>query len=251
LISRVPGLFRKISGDMPPVAILAGGLATRLRPMTEQVPKGLIELAGHPFLYHQLLLLNSRGVRDVVLCVGYLGEMIRREFKDGSALGLHLQYSFDGDTLLGTAGAIGRALPLLGDNFFVLYGDSYLTCDYRAVAEAFLDSTMSGLMTVFQNESRYDASNVEFVEGRILAYDKRNRTPAMRHIDYGLGMFQRRAFANLATGQPCDLADVYRRLLRSGELAAYEVAERFYEIGSLEGIRETEEFLLRRSGGRQ
>jgi len=236
---------------MPPVAILAGGLATRLRPMTEQIPKGLIQLAGHPFLYHQLLLLKSRGISDVVLCVGYLGEMIRSEFKNGRALGLRLQYSFDGEVLLGTAGAIRRALPLLGEWFFVLYGDSYLTCDYHAVAEAFLRSESTALMTIFRNEGRHDTSNVEFVNDRVVAYDKRTRTPAMRHIDYGLGVFQQSAFTNLPGDAPHDLADVYQRLLQSGQLAAYEVKERFYEVGSLAGIRETEEFLLKRTGGLQ
>lgn len=228
---------------MLPVAILAGGLATRLRPITETIPKALVEIRGEPFLGHQLRLLRERGLEHAVLCVGYRGEQIREYAGDGSAFGLRVDYSFDGPKLLGTAGAILRALPLLGENFFVLYGDSYLPCDYGAVEGTLLESGKDGLMTVHRNEGRWDTSNVEFSEGRILAYDKANRTSAMRHIDYGLGAFRRRPFDALPEGQAADLAGVYQDLLRQGELAAYEVPTRFYEIGSPEGIRELEEFL--------
>ena len=230
---------------MLPIAILAGGLATRLRPITEAIPKALVEIAGEPFLGHQLRLLSQRGIERVVLCVGYLGEQVRDYAGNGSAFGLHVDYSFDGPRLLGTAGAIRQALPLLGENFFAIYGDSYLPCDYGDAARTFLESGKPGLMTVFRNEGRWDRSNVEYAEGRILAYDKANRTPRMHHIDYGLGVFRRRAFDTAPPDQPCDLAAVYQDLLRRGELAAWEARERFYEIGSLEGIRELTEFLSR------
>ena len=228
---------------MLPVAILAGGLATRLRPLTETIPKALVEIGGEPFLGHQLRLLRRSGLDRVVLCAGYRGEQIREYAGDGSAWGMRVDYSFDGPKLLGTAGAIRRALPLLGDGFFVLYGDSYLPCDYRAIEQAFRDSGKSGLMAVYRNEGRWDTSNVKYSQGRILAYDKANRTPAMRHIDYGLGVFRREPFDALPEDQPADLAAVYQELLRRGELAAFEAPTRFYEIGSLDGIRELEEFL--------
>jgi NDP-sugar pyrophosphorylase family protein len=227
---------------MMPAAILAGGLATRLRPLTERVPKALVEVAGEPFLAHQLRLLASRGFGCVVLCLGYLGGMVREYAGDGAPFGLRVEYSFDGDVPLGTAGAIRKALPLLGERFFVLYGDSYLPCDYAAVEKAFDDSGKPALMTVFRNEGRWDASNVEFAGGRILAYDKRNRTERMRHIDYGLGAFRAEVFRALPEG-PADLAAVYGDLLRRGELAGYEVGERFYEAGSFQGISELEEYL--------
>lgn len=230
---------------MLPIAILAGGLATRLRPITGTIPKALVEIAGEPFLGHQLRLLSQRGIPRVVLCVGYLGEQVRDYAGDGSAFGLHVDYSFDGPQLLGTAGAIRQAMPLLGEAFFAIYGDSYLPCDYGDAARTFLESGKPGLMTVFRNDGRWDLSNVEYAEGRILAYDKANRTPRMRHIDYGLGVFRRRAFDAVPPDQPCDLAAVYRDLLRRGELAAWEARERFYEIGSVEGIRELTEFLSR------
>ena len=175
-----------------PVAILAGGLATRLRPVTEKIPKSLIPVAGKPFLAHQLELLRSRGVQRAVLCVGYLGEMIRRDFGDGEKFGVKLDYSFDGEKLLGTGGAIKRALPLLGDEFFVLYGDSYLPVEYAPIAEFFRRGGKLGCMTVYRNEGRYDTSNVVFRDGEILVYDKKNRLPEMRHIDYGLSLFKRR-----------------------------------------------------------
>jgi NDP-sugar pyrophosphorylase family protein len=223
-----------------PVAILAGGLATRLRPVTEKIPKSLLPVAGKPFLAHQLELLQSRGIRHAVLCLGHLGEMIQREFGDGRAFGVQLDYSFDGPKLLGTGGAIKCALPLLGDDFFVLYGDSYLPIEYRPVAEFFRRSGKLGCMTVYRNEGRYDTSNVVFHDGEIAIYDKKTRSPEMRHIDYGLSLFKAAAFESYSAGQPFDLAEVMGKLVREKQLAGYEVRERFYEMGSPAGLAELE-----------
>ena len=228
---------------MLPVAILAGGLAERLHPITETIPKALVEVRGEPFLAHQLRLLKRSGIGRVILCVGYRGEQIRDYASDGSRFGLELLYSFDGPQLLGTAGALRKALPMLGDAFFVLYGDSYLPCDYGAVEKAFLESGKPGLMSVFRNDGQWDSSNVEFAEGRILAYDKANRTPAMHHIDYGLGVLRGDALEIVPPSEPYDLAEIYRSLLNRGQLAAFEVKDRFYEMGSFAGIRELEEYL--------
>jgi NDP-sugar pyrophosphorylase family protein len=226
-----------------PVAILAGGLAKRLRPITETIPKALVTVAGAPFLAHQLRLLHSAGLRRVVLCAGYHGEMIEAEMGDGTRFGLQIDYSFDGPRLLGTGGALQRALPLLGPRFFVLYGDSYLPIAYRQVAQAFAKEEKAALMTVYKNEGRWDTSNVQFEAGRILSYDKAQRTPAMRHIDYGLGILRAEALASWPEGEPFDLADLYRRLLSENQLSGYEVTERFYEIGSPEGLAELDAFL--------
>ena len=228
---------------MLPMAILAGGLATRLRPITETIPKALIDIAGEPFLAHQLRLLKRGGVERVVLCAGYLGEQIRDFAGDGANFGLHIDYSFDGSKLLGTGGALKRARPLLGDAFLVTYGDSYLPCDYGAVEKAFLGSGKAALMTVYRNRGQWDSSNVEFSEGRLMAYDKANRTTRMHHIDYGLGGFRARVFDAVPADEPYDLAAVYQGVLRQGELAAWESPQRFYEIGSKEGIRELTELL--------
>jgi len=191
--------------ELMPAVILAGGLATRLRPLTQSIPKALIEVAGHPFLWHQLELLKRRGIRRVVLLVGHLGETIQQRFQDGAELGIRIDYSFDGPVLLGTAGAIRQALPLLPERFFVLYGDSYLPCNYATVEAAFRNSGLPGLMTVYRNDGLYDSSNVEYHGGRILRYDKRNRTPAMHHIDYGLGAFHRSVFEAIPRGRHATL----------------------------------------------
>ncbi len=230
-----------------PVAILAGGLATRLRPLTEKIPKVLLPVAGKPFLAHQLELLRGQGIRHAVLCLGYLGEMVTRQFGDGHDWGMHLEYSFDGPTLLGTGGALRQALPKLGEKFFVLYGDSYLTANFGLVAEAFDRSGQRGLMTVFRNEGLYDTSNVLFRDGRIVTYDKQARLPEMRHIDYGLSLFRASVFEEWPEPGAFDLAEVMRRLVAQGELAGFEVPERFYEIGSPEGLAELERLLSRNS----
>jgi NDP-sugar pyrophosphorylase family protein len=227
-----------------PVAILAGGLATRLRPITEKIPKSLVPVAGRPFLAHQLEMLHARGLRRAVLCIGFLGEMIQREFGE-EAYGIRLEYSFDGEKLLGTGGALKRALPRLGGEFFVLYGDSYLPIEYRPVAEFFHRSGKLGLMTVYRNEGKYDTSNVVFREGEIAVYDKKARLPEMRHIDYGLSLFQASVFAEYPAGQAFDLAQVMGRLVQEKQLAGYEVPERFFEMGSPAGLAELENLLAR------
>jgi N-acetyl-alpha-D-muramate 1-phosphate uridylyltransferase len=226
-----------------PCAILCGGLATRLRPVTERIPKSLIEINGEPFIAHQLRLLRSNGIDQVVLCVGYLGEMIQDLVGDGSMFDMGVEYSFDGAQLLGTAGALRKALPMLGESFFVLYGDSYLPCDYGAVATSFEHADSDALMTIYRNAGSFDSSNVEAAAGRIVRYDKRNRTPAMQYIDYGLGVFRTSAFQNVPANEYSDLATLYQDLLEKGKLAAFEVTERFYEIGSAQGIEDFKLYL--------
>ncbi|HEX9046929.1 MAG TPA: nucleotidyltransferase family protein [Verrucomicrobiae bacterium] len=225
-----------------PVAILAGGLATRLRPITEKIPKSLVPVAGRPFLAHQLEMLHARGIRRVVLCIGFLGEMIQKEFGN-EAFGIQMEYSFDGPKLLGTGGAIKRALPKLGEEFFILYGDSYLPLQYAPVADFFHRSGKLGLMTVYHNQGKYDTSNVVFRDGEIVVYDKKARLPEMHHIDYGLSLFRASVFDAYAGDQVFDLAEVMGKLVREQQLAGYEVPERFYEMGSPAGLAELEELL--------
>ncbi len=229
-----------------PVAILAGGLATRLGPVTAATPKALLEVAGRPFVAHQLELLRAGGVRRVVLCLGHLGEQVEAYVDGGRPFGLEVACSHDGDRLLGTGGALRRALPLLGDRFLVLYGDSWLDADYRAVEAAFLASGKLGLMTVFRNDGAFDASNVEFRDGAIRRYQKGVADPALRHIDWGLGALSAAALDGWPAGNPFDLAAVYQGLLARGELAGLEVDRRFYEIGSHRGLEETRRLLEER-----
>jgi NDP-sugar pyrophosphorylase family protein len=230
---------------MPPVALLAGGLATRLRPLTGKTPKAMLEVAGEPFIAHQLRLLRRQGIARVVLCLGHLAEHIQSYVGAGAQFDLQVVYSIDGPRLLGTGGALRAALSLLGDEFLVMYGDSWLETDYAPVVETFRASGLPALMTVFRNEGRWDRSNVWFEDGRIRLYDKRVQLPQMHHIDWGLGMIKAGALGNRAADEPFDLAEIYSELSREGELAGHEVDKRFYEIGSPEGLQETDALLRR------
>ena len=231
---------------MMSVAILAGGLATRLRPVTQVIPKALIEVAGRPFIDHQLEYLRFQGIDSIVLCIGFLGEMIQDFVADGSRWGIQVSYSLDGSTLLGTGGALSKALPLLGEQFFILYGDSYLPIDFRRVQDAFVDGGRSGLMTVLRNENHWDRSNVQFQDGELLVYDKQLITQDMKYIDYGLGILESKVFDAYPIDQCFDLSKVYNELSLKKQLVGFEVFERFYEIGSHEGIVDTQSYLLQR-----
>jgi NDP-sugar pyrophosphorylase family protein len=203
----------------------------------------LVPVAGKPFLAHQLELLRAQGITRAVLCLGHLGEMVEKEFGNGARHGVHLEYSFDGPVLLGTGGALKRAMPKLGNQFFVLYGDSYLPIAFGPIAEFFERSGKSGLMTVFRNEGLYDTSNVVFADGEIKVYDKKARRPDMLHIDYGLSLFRSAVFDGWPADKAFDLADVMQQLVREGRLAGYQVPERFYEIGSHAGLEELNRLL--------
>ncbi len=221
-----------------PIVILAGGLATRLRPITEKIPKALVEVGRQPFIYHQMRLLHSHGFQRIIISVWYRGEMIREYVGDGSQFGLNVGYVFDGERPLGTAGAIRMALNLLGGPFFVLYGDSYLPCNYSNIQAYFDERKEPALMTVYRNLGKWATSNVEMAAGQILSYDKKKSTPRMEFIDYGLGLFQPEVFAPRPENQPADLEEIYQELISNQSLLAYEVKQRFYEIGSFEGLCE-------------
>jgi NDP-sugar pyrophosphorylase family protein len=228
---------------MLPVAILAGGLATRLRPITETIPKALIEIAGEPFINHQLRYLKKQGISSVVLCTGYLGEMIQTVVGDGSQFGLQVLYSFDGPKLLGTGGAIKAALPLLGPDFYIFYGDSYLPIEFGPVEKAYFSSNKLGLMTVLRNNNQWDKSNVIYENGLLVEYNKELLKPNMSYIDYGLGILRADVFSAYPEGGTFDLSKVYNNLSLKNQLFGFEVQHRFYEIGSHQGIVETEKYL--------
>lgn len=225
---------------LPPLALLAGGLSTRLRPLTETVPKSMVPVAGEPFIAHQMRWLASQGVGRVVICCGFLGQQIEDYVGDGSEFGCAVGYSYDGHPLKGTGGAIKKALPLLGNQFFLMYGDSYLPIAFRPVYETFLRLGRIGLMTVFHNEGRWDTSNVEFRDGGIRSYDKVTITPQMKYIDYGLGILTPSAFEPWPDDAIFDLNLVYGYLVKTGQLSGHEVAQRFYEIGTPCGLKETD-----------
>jgi NDP-sugar pyrophosphorylase family protein len=231
--------------EMPPLALLTGGLALRLRPHTLKVPKAMIEVAGAPFIAHQLRLLRRERVPRVVLCVGYLGEQVEAFVKDGSQFGVAVDYCYDGPNLLGTGGALRKALPLLGSEFLVMYGDSWLDTSFAPVVAAFRQSGKPALMTVFRNAGRWDTSNIWYEAGAIRRYDKRERLAQMQYIDWGLSVVKAALLAERPADTAFDLADVLAELARRGELAGYEIATRFYEVGSPEGWRETDALLRR------
>jgi NDP-sugar pyrophosphorylase family protein len=229
------------------MVILAGGLGTRLRPRTSEVPKALIPIGGKPFLHHQIDLLKRQGIRDIVLCVGHLGERVRDYFDDGRWLGVRIKYSEEKGRLLGTAGAIRNAEPLLGDDFFLLYGDSYLMIDYREIMRYFRRFNRLGLMVVWRNVDRFERSNVAVEANLVTAYSKDQKSPDMVYINYGLSVLRKEALAFIPPGRPFSQEDFYQSLIDQGELLAFEVEQRFYEIGSPKGL---EEFgMLVASGG--
>lgn len=224
------------------VAILAGGLATRLRPLTEVIPKALVDVAGKPFIVRQLAYLREQGVTHVVLCIGYLGNIVQNVVGSGESFGLKVSYSEDGPTLLGTGGALRKATSYLSDEFFVLYGDSFLPVNFSEVQTAYQLRKQPALMTVMKNQDQWDKSNVLFVEGQLIEYNKRTPRAEMAYIDYGLGVVTATLLEQYPIGQSFDLAEMYQDLSLRGQLAGLEVYERFYEIGSHTGLKETSEY---------
>ena len=225
---------------MLPVIILAGGLAKRMRPLTENIPKALLPVNGKPFIDFQLEFLRKNNIDHVVLCLGYLGEQIE-QYVNSKDYGMDIVFSYDGANPLGTGGAVKKAAGIINKAFFVLYGDSYLEINYSDVQRTWENSGKPALMTVYYNENRWDTSNVLFKDNQIIRYSKTERTLAMQYIDYGLGILQTDI---LTRYDECfDLADVYTSLAECGKLSGYEAQNRFYEIGSPGGLTELEEHL--------
>lgn len=227
------------------VAILAGGLATRLRPLTDNVPKSLVKIGAKPFLQYQLDFLKEGGIGDVVLCVGHQGEKIERYFGDGSQSGLSIRYSYEKERLLGTAGALKNAGHLLGDEFFTMYGDSYLSLDFTSVMSYFNDFKKLGLMVVYKNRNRYEPSNVAIDGTLVREYTKKEKTEDMTYIDYGTSILRKKALELIPPNQPYSLGELFGKLIPQQELLAYEVDKRFYQIGSKEGLEEFRMFVSR------
>lgn len=230
---------------LPPVVIIAGGLGTRIKQLSGPLPKALVPVNGKPFIDHQMGLLEKNGVSDVVLCLGHGADAIVEHVGDGSSFNLRVQYSFDGEKLLGTAGAVKKASEKLADEFLVLFGDSYLDVEYQPIYKAFSNSSKQALMTVFRNEDRFIPSNILFADGAIKGYSKEPGTRKMQHCDFGLSCYKAAAFENV-TETPCDLALVTDKLISGDQLAGFEVSRRFYEVGTPEGVRELEQYLLSR-----
>lgn len=229
------------------MVILAGGLATRLRPLTEKIPKSMLQIHGKPFLQYQIELLKKNGVMDILLCIGYLGNQIRKYFGDGKRFGVSISYSEEGNKLLGTGGALKNAKPMLGDEFFVMYGDSYLMLDYQRIIAEFRKHDNSALMVVYKNDSKYDKSVIAVRDGFVTKYDNTRESNDLVYIDEGVSML-RKAFLGLAEKEVFPLYDLFKALIARRKLRSWETNQRFYEIGSPEGLREFEH-LVRSKGG--
>ena|SRR6266850_4003864 len=224
--------------------ILAGGLGTRMRPLTDKIPKTLLPVCGRPFAYHQLHWLAAQGVTEVVYCVGHKGHLIREYWASEQPPIPSIRYVDEGDHLRGTGGAIRLALDqgVLEESFLVIYGDSFLPVEFAPIWQAFRSSNRPALMTVLRNEGRWDRSNVIYENGRVILYDK-TANAAMRYIDYGLSAFRRELFENIPD-KVFDLSALFHDLSLQGNLAGFEVRERFYEIGSPEGLADLEQYLV-------
>jgi NDP-sugar pyrophosphorylase family protein len=237
--------------SLPTLAILAGGLATRLRPITATIPKSLVEVNGEPFLAHQLRLAYAQGFRRVVLLIGHLGEQIERFAGDGSLFGLAVQYARDGESLRGAGGALRAACGRFGEHVVTLYGDSYLDIEVEPVWAAYRASGADALMTVLHNRDRWDRSNVRFDGRLVLSHDKQSlREPGVEWIDFGLSIFRTDVIANWPAPDPFDLSELTKRLAAERRLAGYPVTQRFYEIGGPRGLSETDAYLRARAQGR-
>jgi MurNAc alpha-1-phosphate uridylyltransferase len=229
---------------MLPVVVLAGGLATRLAGLSSRIPKALVRIAGRPFAYHQLDLLRRQGAERVVFCLGHFAEQIVAAVGDGTAFGLKVEYSFDGGQPLGTGGAVLRALPGLGDEFIVLNGDSYLPfVSLGSLTSAYLEARCPALMAIVRNENRWDRSNVSLRDGEIVEYIKRTDRIDLSYIDCGVSVLSRRMFSPYSKAKGLDLSDIFRNLSLTGQLAAMQMPQRFFEVGSVQGIADLENFI--------
>jgi NDP-sugar pyrophosphorylase family protein len=223
--------------------ILAGGLATRLRPLTEHIPKSLIEIDAKPFVEYQLSSLREGGVTDVVICVGYLGEQIEESVGDGSRLGVNVAYSYERGQLLGTAGALKNAETLLEDKFFIMYGDVYLFLDFDKIMSRLDKFDKLGLMVVYKNDDRWDRSNVETDGNFVKRYSKTDKTEGMVYIDYGASVLRKTALELVPPGRVYSLEELFPQMIERGELLAYEVTRRFFEVGSPGGLEEFKRYV--------
>jgi N-acetyl-alpha-D-muramate 1-phosphate uridylyltransferase len=224
-----------------PIIVLAGGLATRLRPITEHIPKSLIEINGIPFVLHQLKLFKRQGIEWVHFCLGHLGERVEHVIESSIfSKEMRITYSYDGDKLLGTGGAIMKAIPQLPEQFFITYGDSYLEIDYKDVERYFRTESdeKSGLMTIYNNSGKFDTSNVFYEKDEIILYSKKVHLDEMNYIDYGLGILKKHHFSGYSTEKPFDLSEIYENLSINKSLKSFVSQTRFYEIGSWNGIQD-------------
>lgn len=226
-----------------PLALLCGGLGTRMSPLTDQKPKSLIEVCGKPFIEHQLNLLRSSGFNKIIICAGHFGSQIAEFVGNGSKWGMNIQYSFDGDGQVGTGAAVLNALELLGNSFFIMYGDSYLPIDYSSMQNLFDENNYSAVMAVFKNQNRHDTSNAMFIgDSALVRYSKNSPNSEMEYIDYGVSILDGRAFDPYKSIKEFDLSKVFEDISEKRQLLGFEVYSKFYEIGSFQGLSDLNKY---------
>lgn len=228
------------------MVILAGGLATRLGPLAAEHPKSMLLIEGKPFLQYQIELLRQNNITDILLCIGHLGHVIETYFGDGKRFGLNIRYSKESGKLLGTGGGLRKALPLLDESFFVMYGDSYLMLDYARIENEFLNDPECGLMVAYRNENRYDRSNLVIENGRVVEYGPGNHLEK-HYIDEGISILRKEFFEPFQENEVFGLPAVFQKLIAARKLRAMETNQRFYEIGSLSGIEEFRNWIKTKS----
>lgn len=226
------------------IAILAGGMGTRLYPLTRDVPKAMAPAAGKPFLEYQIEMLRKAGVTDIVLLVGNLSDAITTYFGDGSGFGVKIRYSNEGPNLLDTAGAVRHALPLLGERFFLTFGDSYLRLPYGQIWKDYAGSGREALMTVYRNHNQFDTSDIFVEDGLVRAYQKSPPLPGAHYINHGLMILRRDAIAAIPQDTRISLQQFLQAVIARGELMAWETQQRFFEIGSPSALKEFEDEII-------
>lgn len=224
------------------VIILCGGLATRIRPLSEKTPKSLILIEGHPFLEYQINLLKSYGFHDIVFCIGYKGNLIKKYFGDGKSFSVNIKYSEETDQLLGTGGSIKNAEDILKKEFMVMYGDSYLPFDFNKAINFFHKHHKLGLMTVYKNNNSIEPSNVSIIKNLVKKYNKKNTSSEFQYIDYGVSIFKKQVLNNFPNKR-FDLSEIHQFLIKEKELLAYQIKERFYQIGDFQGLEEFKKYI--------
>jgi NDP-sugar pyrophosphorylase family protein len=231
---------------IPSVAILMGGLGTRIQALSSSTPKSLIKIASRPFIDWQLDYLEDQGVQDVVLCLGHLGQDIENHIHNHPRKKLNIKLSYDGPKPLGTGGAIINALHLLTEDFFVIYGDSYFSESFslKKMYEVYQQSSIPACMAIFHNQQNFDRSNVDFDQAPFIQYKKSKKQNSMEWIDYGISILSKKLLEPLPKALGIDLADFFQEISYKNQMIGFPATERFYEIGSYEGIAATETWLL-------
>jgi len=229
------------------IVVLCGGKATRLYPLTKKIPKSMMRFEGKPFLEKQLDLLKKNRIFDIVLCVGYKAEQIKKYFGDGKNFGVEIKYSSDKKRLLGTGGALKKAENLLEDSFLVMWGDSYLPFNFQKAIKFFKKSNKPGMMIVFKNLNKYEPSNVEVKNNLVKSYSKKRKTKKMKYIDYGISIYRKEVLKHLPKNQICDLTKLQQALIKKRQLLAYPAEKRFYQIGSPDGLEELKNYIKRKT----